>query len=220
MENNFTDTELEQEQWRDVEGYDGAYQVSDLGRVRSHKSGEWKMMSGSKDSSGYLQVGLCKENKVKRFSVHRLVAQAFIENDDETKTQINHINEDKTENNVSNLEWCSAQYNVTYNDLHHRRNNPNYKRNKLKDLYNPNLTYEQNLEIFRANGIECAIDTILRLRRDLDLVRHQPKRSKVKDLYDPNLTYKQNVELFRENGIECSTMVVKSIRRDLGLINK
>ena len=52
----FTDTELANEQWRDVEGYDGMYQVSDLGRVRSRKSGEWKEMSASKNNSGYLIV--------------------------------------------------------------------------------------------------------------------------------------------------------------------
>ena len=103
MFNNFTETELTNERWKDIDGYDGMYQVSDLGRVRSHKSGEWKMMSGSKDSSGYLQVGLYKGKKAKLFSVHRLVAQAFIPNDDESKTQINHRNEDKTENKVSNL---------------------------------------------------------------------------------------------------------------------
>ena len=65
MLNNFTETELSHEQWRDVEGYDGAYQVSDLGRVRSHKSGEWRVLIGRKDKDGYLLVCLCKGGKAK-----------------------------------------------------------------------------------------------------------------------------------------------------------
>ena len=96
----FTDTELEQEQWRDIDGYDGMYQVSDLGRVRSRNRGEWRVMSASKNNSGYLIVQLSKYNKKKHFLVHRLVAQAFIENDDETKTQINHIDECKQNNRL------------------------------------------------------------------------------------------------------------------------
>ena len=216
----FTDTELEQEQWRDIDGYDGMYQVSDIGRVRSLKYGKVRVLKAQKDKDGYLRVSLYKDNKEKHFFVHRLVAQAFIENDDETKTQINHIDECKQNNRLWNLEYCTAQYNTTYNDIHHRRKqftHSKYRRNEIKYLYNQNLTYQENLELFRANGIECCRGTVYNLRRDLNLKPPQPKRSKVKDLYDPNLTYKQNVELFRANGIECSTMVVKSIRRDLKL---
>lgn len=219
MIENFSKEELNNEQWKAIDGYNGLYEVSSLGRVRSLKYGKVKVMKQRKGGTDYWKINLSKNGKKKCFYVHRLVAQAFIPNYDESKIYINHIDECKQNNRLWNLEYCTAQYNNTYNDLHHRRNNPNYKRHKLKDLYDPNLTYRQNLEIFRANGIECSIDTILRVRRDFDLVQHQPKRSKVKDLYDPNLTYKQNVELFRANGIECSTMVVKSIRRDLGLIN-
>ena len=169
MFNNFTETELENEQWKDIEGYDGAYQVSDLGRVRSKKYGDWRVMRPGKDMKGYLRIGLSKENKVKCFSVHRLVAQAFIPNDDETKTQINHKNEIKSENRVSNLEWCTAQYNNTYNDLNLRRKN--YKRHKLKDLYRPYLSINENIKIFKANGIECSRYTVIQLRKDLGLIK-------------------------------------------------
>ena len=165
----FTDTELAQEQWRDVEGYDGAYQVSDLGRVRSKKYGDWRVLKPSKNCRGYMIVGLLKDGKRKTVSVHRLVAQAFIDNDDETKTYINHRNEDKTENKVSNLEWCTASYNLSYNDLNLRRKN--YKRHKLKELYNPELTYEQNIEVFMENGVECSRDIVWKLRKDLGLIK-------------------------------------------------
>ena len=172
----FTDTELAQERWRDVEGYDGMYQVSDLGRVRSLKFGKVRLLRARKNNSGYLRVSLYKYNKEKHFFVHRLVADAFIPNDDESKTQINHKNECKDCNKVSNLEWCSAQYNVTYNDLHLRRKpftHPKYRRNAIKSLYNPELSIKQNLELFKSNGIECSIGTVKRLRRELGLVKQK-----------------------------------------------
>ena len=217
MFNNFTETELANERWRDIAGYDGVYQVSDLGRVRSHKSGEWKVMMAIKNSKGYLFVNLYKYGNIKHFLVHRLVAQAFIENDDETKTQINHIDECKQNNRLWNLEYCTAQYNTTYNDIHHRRIT---KRCKIKHLYDNNLTYEQNIELFKANGIECGEQTVFNLRRDLKLIQPHPKykRDKVKSLYRPDLTYNENLDIFKANGVECSRRVIKELRRDLGLI--
>lgn len=214
----YTDIELKNEQWRDIDGYDGMYQVSDLGRVRSHKSGEWKVMRPSKTGSGYLKVVLCKDKQKKNRMIHRLVAQAFITNDDETKIYINHIDECKQNNRIWNIEYCTASYNNTYNNIHHRR--INYKQSKLKPLYDQNLTYEQNLEIFMANGIECSTNTLARLRKGLNLKQPKPKRDKVKYLYDPNLSVKQNIELFKANGIECSKNTITRLRKDLGLTKK
>ena len=167
----FSKTELAQEQWKPIFGYDGMYEVSDLGRVRSLKYGKVRVLRSSKNNSGYLLVVLCKNGKRKGLTVHRLVANAFIPNDDESKTQINHINECKSDNKVSNLEYCTSQYNNTYNDLHLRKKN--VKRHKLKDLYRPELSTKQNLEIFKSNGIECCEKTILRLRKDLGLVKQK-----------------------------------------------
>lgn len=168
---NYTDNEIAQERWKPIFGYDGMYEVSSLGRVRSLKFGKVRVLSVSKNNSGYLQVVLCKDGKVKHLLIHRLVANAFIPNDNIFNTEINHRNEDKTENKVSNLEWCSAQYNNTYNDLHLRKKN--VKRHKLKDLYDPNLSIPKNIEIFRAHGVECCEKTVLRLRKDLGLVKHK-----------------------------------------------
>ena len=217
MFNNFTETELKNEQWRDIEGYDGMYQVSDLGRVRSRKSGEWKVMRPGNNGNEYLRVNLSNCGKIKRFYIHRLVAQAFIQNDDESKTQINHIDECKQNNRLWNLEYCTAQYNSTYNDLHHRH--INYKRDKLKELYDPELTISENLEIFKANGIECCGATVTQLRKDLNLKgRSNYKRNAIKDIYDPNLTYRQNLELFKANGVVCGEQTIRNLRKDLGLI--
>ena len=218
----FTDTELAQEQWRDVEGYDGMYQVSDLGRVRSFKFGKVRVLRPGKTKDGYLRVDLYRNGKYKHFFVHRLVAQAFIENDDETKIYINHRDECKSDNRIWNLEYCTAQYNNTYNDIHHRRIvnriRSNYKRNAIKDLYNPEMSINENIKVFRTNGISCSSWTVIRLRKDLGLIDHKTKLDKIKPLYRPDLTYNENLDIFKANGVECSSIVIKELRRDLGLI--
>lgn len=170
----FTDTELALEQWRDIDGYDGMYQVSDLGRVRSKKYGDWRVLRPGKTGDGYLTVQL-RNHKGKSVYVHRLVAQAFIKNDDASKTIINHIDECKQNNRVSNLEYCTAQYNMNYNGLYWRRKN--YKRHKLKDLYRPDLSIKQNIALFKENGIECCERTVYELRRDLGISKKYTKRS-------------------------------------------
>ena len=162
---------IDNEHWKDIDGYDGMYQVSDLGRVRSKKYGRWKVLKNGTTGSGYLTVCLFKDNKVKGLLVHRLVAQAFIPNSDETKTIINHRNECKSDNRVENLEWCDYMYNLSYNGLRDRRPYPQAKRHKLKDLYRPDLTYKQNIELFKANGIKCSRPTVWKLRKDLGLIK-------------------------------------------------
>ena len=169
---NFSKTELENEKWKDIFGYDGLYEVSDLGRVRSRKSGEWKVLRPGKDKDGYLIVGLRKDGKRKWLSVHRLVASYFVENDNIFNTEVNHINEDKTDNRVSNLEWCDRSYNLAYNGLRYRRIT---KIDKIKPLYSPELSIKQNLEIFRANGIKCSRHTLWKLRQELGLAKKYKK---------------------------------------------
>ena len=97
------------EEWRDIKGYEEKYQVSNLGRVKSLKDryGNYreKILKYSKNNRGYLTVSLCKNSKVKLFTVHRLVAQAFIENSN-NYPEVNHKDENKENNRVDNLEWC------------------------------------------------------------------------------------------------------------------
>lgn len=111
------------EVWKDIAGYDGMYQVSNLGRVRSHGrycqnryNKVWRpgrILSASKGNKGYLTVVLCLNNTRRTVKVHRLVASAFIENT-ENKEQVNHINGNKQDNRVVNLEWCSQSENMTH----------------------------------------------------------------------------------------------------------
>ena len=110
------------EEWRDIAGFNGIYQVSNFGRVRSlnyNRTGKTKLMAINKDRGEYCRVLLYTKEKNYNKTVHRLVAQAFIPNPNNLPC-VNHKNEIKTDNRVENLEWCTKQYNNTYNDLQKR----------------------------------------------------------------------------------------------------
>lgn len=102
-----------QEIWRDIEGFGGCYQVSNLGRVKSLKFGKEKILTPTINSSGYYHTCLRKDGRSVTVYIHRIVAQAFLPNPDNLPL-INHKDEDKTNNRVENLEWCSAYYNLHY----------------------------------------------------------------------------------------------------------
>ena len=108
------------ETWKDVMGYEGLYQVSDLGRVRSLKFGKVRILKPGFNSSKYLLVALYLNGKTRNISVHRLVAEAFIPNP-LNLPQVNHKDEDKTNNAADNLEWCTAEYNTNYGTCQARR---------------------------------------------------------------------------------------------------
>ena len=101
------------EEWRDIEGYERIYQISSLGRVKSLKFGKERILKPGKERNGYLRVCLSKDRKLKWYYVHVLVLSAFIPNIENLKT-VNHINEDKTDNRVDNLEWMTSKDNVRY----------------------------------------------------------------------------------------------------------
>lgn len=119
-----------QEIWKDIKGYEGFYQVSNFGRIKcmEHKCpGRYGLRTVRehikvqvKGAKGYYYVSLYKMDKGRTFTVHRLVAQAFIPNPDNLPC-VNHIDENKFNNNVENLEWCTSLYNNTYNDVHLKR---------------------------------------------------------------------------------------------------
>lgn len=110
--------------WLPIEGYENLYEVSNLGRVRrlesvvTNKNGvklkvPGKLLKPGTNTCGYLLVNLCKNGIRRNFLIHRLVSQAFLPNPDK-KPQVNHLSEDKQNNSVENLEWCSAKENTNY----------------------------------------------------------------------------------------------------------
>ena len=99
--------------WKPIAGYEGLYEVSDQGRVRSLKFNKTRILKAGGPRSGYLRVILCKNGICKNMRVHRLVASAFIPNPNNLET-VNHKDENKWNNNVSNLEWMSQADNTAY----------------------------------------------------------------------------------------------------------
>jgi hypothetical protein len=95
------------ENWKAVNGYEGLYEVSDKGRVKGLKRN--RILKNIVDSLGYVRVSLCKENKIKAHKIHRLVAEHFLK-PSEYKI-VNHIDGNKENNSVENLEWCNASQN-------------------------------------------------------------------------------------------------------------
>ena len=145
---NLSIESLHNEEWRDVVGWEGLYQVSNLGRVKSlsrsivYKDGREykypsKIIKNQKVSTGYRSVTLYRVNGKKQYSVHRLVAETFIPNPNKY-LEVNHKDENKHNNCVSNLEWCTSLYNNTYNNVHLKRKHYvhryEYELNEIKKL--------------------------------------------------------------------------------------
>lgn len=105
------------EEWRDIQGYEGLYQVSNKGRVKSTRNNI--ILKPAMNNHGYYWVDLLNHGIRKHATIHRLVAQAFIPNPN-NYPQVNHIDENTINNQVSNLEWCTAQYNHDYGTRNER----------------------------------------------------------------------------------------------------
>ena len=109
-----------QEVWKDIKGYEGQYQVSNKGRVKSlsrvtsdGRSIVDKILKSGKNSVGYLIVNLYKDGQLRSYLIHRLVANAFTDNS-ENKPEVNHIDENKENNCVNNLEWVTRKENINH----------------------------------------------------------------------------------------------------------
>lgn len=146
--------------WKDVVGYEGLYEVSNLGRVRNKKRN--RVISQHTRSHGYLGVTLYdvnrdKDRHGKHFSVHRLVATAFIPNTNSCP-EVNHIDENKQNNRASNLEWCTRLYNMNAGTVQARKSKAhiNGKCSKAVDQYTVDGTlvahYPSLAEVQRRTG--------------------------------------------------------------------
>ena len=95
----------------DIKGYEGRYAITEEGKVWSYKRKKW--MKTRTSNAGYESINLTDGKRTKETFIHRLVAEAYIPNPDNLPV-VNHKDEDKTNNNVSNLEWCTYKYNANY----------------------------------------------------------------------------------------------------------
>lgn len=127
-----------EEIWRSIKDYEGVYEVSNTGKVRSlnyRQTGKAKELKPTKNTNGYLKVALCKDGKIKHYLVHRLVAKTFLGDWSLWCSDINHIDEDKTNNYSSNLEWCSRKFNLNHGSHNERMVQTNIQ----KGRFNPDM---------------------------------------------------------------------------------
>ena len=146
-----------EEIWKDIEGYEGLYQVSNYGNIKSlskvvknaygvHRT-EDKIFKPQTKKNGYLQIQLSKNGKQKHYKVHRLVALTYIANPNNYPC-VNHKDENKLNNHVSNLEWCTYEYNTNYGTRNKRASE------KLKGkMKNKKLTKQQLEKRYRK--VKC-----------------------------------------------------------------
>ena len=138
------------EEWRAVPGYEGLYEVSNKGNVKSLIKN--KIIKGFINRCGYILVGLSKNGIRKKITIHRLVAQVFIENPDNLP-EVNHKDEDKANNSVDNLEWCDRKYNNNYGTANIRR-----RETLIKNGYCTGLSREEYYKKWREEHKEEQID--------------------------------------------------------------
>ena len=149
------------EEWKDIKGYEGLYQVSNLGRVKSlcrNEEGHTKSYCRKEKilkpaKTHYLFVCLCKNGVKKNYRIHRLVAETFLPNPNGYK-EVNHKTEDKTDNSVENLEWCDRVYNNNYGSRNERAGKKHQKKVCQYDASNGVLinTYNSCREAANAIG--------------------------------------------------------------------
>ena len=144
------------EVWKPIPGYEGIYKISSIGRVKSlPRSASSKVsvkaeriLSSVDDGKGYRAIKLCKNGKIKRFFIHRLVAMAFIPNP-ESLPYINHKDENPSNNFVDNLEWCTQKYNANYGNARNKHR---------KAIGRPICCYDINGNLVKE--FECYIDAV------------------------------------------------------------
>lgn len=148
-----------QEIWKDVEGYEGLYRVSNKGRIKSlnyKNTQRIKILKQYESTNGYLRTCLCKNGIAKFFLIHRLVAQAFI-NNQHNLLEVNHIDGNKQNNNVNNLEWCTR----SENNVHAIKNNLR-KIKRGKDNPNSKIIYQKDIKTGKILNIFYGIGDIKR----------------------------------------------------------
>lgn len=157
------------EVFKEIKGFERRYEISNLGNIRNYKTK--RLLSPRPNKDGYLRIGLrqLKSRKIYTYFIHRLVAFAFLENKDPKKSQINHIDNNRQNNRIDNLEWCTPSYNTKYSFLHKKSNkgehNPRAILNKqqvkeIRELLKQNKSCTHISKIYNVS--RSTIDAIKR----------------------------------------------------------
>ena len=156
-------------EWRPVKGYEGVYEVSNKGEVKRVDKNRRHRMTLTINPDGYLTVKLCKNGIQSRRFAHRLVAEAFLDKPDEC-TEVNHKDEDKTNNWVTNIEWCTHKYNLNYGT---------YRERKIASQKKPivQMTLDGK-EIARYPGIIDAAKALNKRRGDANIIDALKKKTR------------------------------------------
>jgi hypothetical protein len=134
------------EEWKDVIGYEGLYQISNLGKIKSLKYNRSKLLKGAVNNSGYKQVNLCKDNVVKSFKIHQLVATHFLNHIvNGYENVINHIDFDRLNNSVTNLEIVTPRENTNKKHLQTSSNSTGVSWHKEKSKWISQIYYNGKL---------------------------------------------------------------------------
>ena len=169
--------------WKDIKGYEGLYQISNFGNVKRIKGINSRYYDGyvlntSDNGQGYKLVGLSKNKKRTNHYIHRLVAEAFIDNPQQYK-EINHIDNNKSNNKVQNLEWCDRSYNVKYSYKQGRLPQKNMigRIGEKHPMSKPVMQYDTDGNFIREYGSARLASTITGV--DYSTIKHC-RRGKVK----------------------------------------
>lgn len=139
-----------EEEWRPVKGYEGLYEVSSMGRVKSLYTSQGRILKQSTATNGYMLVNLSKNGTCNTKQVHRLVAIAFIRNSN-NYSEVNHKDCNKKNNTVDNLKWCTRGYNVRHACRNGRINRDSQKKSVI--LYKKYGEYKSITEAAKALSV-------------------------------------------------------------------
>lgn len=137
---------MKNEIWKPIKGFEGKYLVSDLGRIKSlpNRTRKTELILKPQNQT-YSFIDLCKDGKVKKMTIHRIVAMNFLDNP-EDKPQVNHINGDKLDNRVVNLEWSTRSENVKHSYTTGLNSSVGSKNSQCK------LTEKEAIEIYNSKA--------------------------------------------------------------------